>query len=360
MNKQWRRAKRKLELTRKRLEQHRVRKRHEKLKNQERRRRLRELENSNGFLKRLQVWRRARKIKKEKESLGSHERSFLRRHESKLFWSFVALLVAGLAVVLTTELRRVELKARSIEENQRVVATVNDRPIYIELLLERLFYTGAAAMLQELTEQEVIRQFAQEQGVELTAEDREKVKNTLTTDSQWQANSVRMETALLLRRLILREATEEERRDVYMRFQSDLTVYVLEMYRFDDLEEALKVKDVLPETSKQPLDQKLTIFELENSLGKLNAREISRLKPGSFSKPVYLEDGVLVVRLVKVLTEYGDVGEKIDDLIVNGKTREFVFKLMTNSKVESPLLRDDWNALKDDVPGPFATATPVD
>jgi hypothetical protein len=152
-----------------------------KLQAKEQQRIDRELSGSPSISERYERWLQERAVKRElkaeqwRQLQEQHPTlGWLKRHEAKIFWLFTIVMVGIFAGYITVEARKADALARQKAQASKVMATINGKPIYLEAVLDRAFLAHGASILQELSEQEIVRQEAERQKIELTSEDCEK------------------------------------------------------------------------------------------------------------------------------------------------------------------------------------------
>ena len=362
-----------------RRKQRRARK-YAKLQAKEAERAQREMRGGGPSLgKRYAEWQRRRALKKEQQAefwaqlqqkhpfLG-----WLKRHETKFFWLASLCVVAAVGIFITREMQNAEQKAAATAEDKRVMARVNGIPIYVDTLMNRLFFANGATVLQELTEQEVVKQKAESEGLELSLDEKNQIQKLIDNNPRWRIAAPRLERDLLLKRLILREVDEKRKKEVYKDFRDDLTTYVVASIAFESKKKAEIFLEALEEgksleqaSSELSLDAKpphrigeFTASTLNQYLGAAAEKTIRKLQPGQFSRPLYLGGNVVVFRLDGVRKEYKDVQPAIEALIVEAESQQFLYKLMGEADIESPFVNPDNALFKDDTPGPYETPSP--
>jgi hypothetical protein len=295
----------------------------------------------------------------------------LKRHETKVFWSFALLLVVGLGGVITREVRKAELAAAKKAEEKRVLARINGEPIYSETVLNRLFFAHGASMLQEISEQEIIRQAAEKADIQLASDEILQIEAELKIRGQPQVWKPRLEAQTLLRKLVLKSVTPEKRRQVYEDFRKELKTYSLLSNTFDSLENAKaflqattdgkELDEACLKFAREPRPQqfgKFTEAQLDTLLGPSLRHAITQAKAGTYCNPISRNGKIIVLRLDKVFTDMKDVEEQIDTFIVNSETPQFLFNLVTESAIESPFIDPAVSDFKSGTPGPFETPKP--
>ena len=328
---------------------------------------------------RYQEWSRRRRLAKERraEQLAQLEnekslRGFLKRHETKFFWSFALIVIVGLGAFITAEVRKSELAAAKKAKEKRTLASVNGQPIYVETVLERVFFAHGAAMLQELSEQEVVRQEAEKQGVEISGEDQARIEALLKDRPQKRIQKPRLEMSFRLRGLILKDVTEERKKEVYTDFKDDLVIYSISTNTFENQESALEylealregkdIKQVALEFSAEGVPPKrmgkFTEERLEKLFGKYVRRTVTKMKPNSYSPPFNASGEVVVLRLDEILTEYEDAKEAVETLIVEAEAPQYMFDLLAKAEIESPFIDPALSDFKEDTPSPIEMPSP--
>jgi hypothetical protein len=324
-------------------------------------------------------WKRQRQLKKEKQAAYwakvQEKHPFLgwiKKHETKFFWLATICVVAAVGLFVTREMKKAEQAAVAQTEAKRVMVRVNDKPIYIDTLLNRLFFTHGSTMLQAMTEEQAVKQAAEANGVELSGDEREKLERLVQTNPKWQDAVPRLEMSFLLKKLILKDVNEDRRKEVFRDFEEDLVTYSFSSIWFDSKKDASSFLAELAtggSLEKAAVDHsidgktpeesaRITRARFNRLFGLTAEKSIRGLKPGEFSQPLYLNGKYVVFRLDEVFTRYEDVRETIDSFIVQAETQQYMYRILSETKVESPFI-DPENALfKADTPGPFETPSP--
>lgn len=335
----------------------------------------REMSSGPSLGDRYQEWSRKRRLAKEQRAeelaLLENDKSlfgFLKRNETKFFWAFALVAIIGLGAFITTEVKKSEQAAAKKADEKRTLARVNGEPIYVETVLERLFFAHGASMLQELSEQEVIRQEAEKLGIELSPDDKADIEKQLEAlGSQKRVLKHRLEAQLLLKKLVLKSVSQERRQRVYDDFKDSLITYVFSANSFETLEKAnayvaalkngTEVKVASTEYAIEALPpQKIGAFtetDLVSKLGQMTAVAIIEKGQRSYFGPIRMDGKILVLKLEEVLTEFDDVQDAIDDMVYRADASQFMFSLIASSKIESPFIDPELSDFKDDTPGPF-------
>jgi hypothetical protein len=324
-------------------------------------------------------WKRKRELSKQQraEQMAALEddksfRGLLNRHDTKIFWSFALIVILGLGAVITREVRRSEFEAAKKAEEKRTLAKINGKPIYVDTVLDRLFFAHGAAMLQELSEQEAVRQEAEKQGIELSSDDQARIEALLKNSPQKRVQKPRLEMSFRLRKLILKDVEEERKKEVYNDFKGDVVTYVLSTNTFENEEKANKyleavkkgtdIKEVALEYSEETVPPKrlgeFTEARLEKYFGKYVRRTITQMKPKSYSAPFNANGKILVLRLDEILSEYKDVKYAVETLIAEAEAPQYMFDLVGKTEIESPFIDPILSDFKEDTPGPFETPPP--
>ncbi len=411
MNSDWWKDKRYLWLDKvERLRQRRRARKFARLASKERERNLRELEERSPSLwDRLQEWQRKKQLAREqkatlkeleeggptltdrlkelqrKQQLASEQKAnldqlnpddpLIKKHENKVFWAFALLAVLGFLAYFASVAVRHELAATQEAEDKRTLARVNGEPIYVDTVLERLFFDRGPVTLQEISRQTVVRQEAEKNKVVLSGEELEKIDRLLSFNPRRKVEEPRMRTALLLRKLILRELPKGKRQEVYQTYKADVKTYVVSAASFESLDKASRFlreisegKSIEDVASRLTLEAKmpkhfgdLTEEHLVRLFGGAVKRAVVGLEAGEYSLPVHLYGKFLVFRLDAVKTDFEEVTEAIDTIIVEAEAPAYMLRLMESATIDSPLMDPSGDAFKENADGPFATpsSTPV-
>jgi len=329
-------------------------------------------------LSRVQEWKRQRQLKREQRALAWQEMleenprlAWFKKHETKFFWLLTVVLVGAFSGYVTLEAKRVRDQAE--HQAKFPMATINGVPIYRDTVMDRALFAHGAALLQELSEQEIVRQEAEKQNIELTGDDMVMINRVLKVSPQPRVQKHRLVMSFRLRKLILKDVTEERKQEVYRDFKDDVKTYVLSSISFSGREKADAFLAALKDGTSvkaAALDYSLdavppaplgdfTSARLDRVLGRIAAKSIKGLEPGEFSAPLALKGQQIIYRLDEVQTEYEDVKQAVETLIVEAEAPQYMYRILAEAKIESPFIDPATSDFKEDTPGPLDTPSPT-
>lgn len=244
--------------------------------------------------------------------------------------------------------------------------TVNDEQISMETLKSQALLVNSNQILANLVEQKVISQEAARQQIKLTPEDQQQVKK-IKDGPNAQAAREQLETALLVRHLLLSGVKEEQIRQTYDLFKDELTQYELfvivlttrksgqELQK--SLEEGSSFDTLVTNFSIDPSRERggrvgfLTMPQIRRALGQEAADEVARLKPNQVGKVIYTPFGLTVLKLGEVKSEYKDLKPLAEGLIAESHRVDLMYRLYSKAKINSPFMQEAPNPVPEDRSG---------
>ncbi len=240
-------------------------------------------------------------------------------------------------------------------------ATVNGDAIVQEEFIAALKLAQGHKMLQKLIIQKLIFQEAKRSGVSISEEemtphlqDIQKHTNDETL-AKVLANEVR--ARLTLRRLLLKDLTEERVKELHSLFAEDLARYELYAMTTPSRTEADMVSDeikkgtafeVLAAThSKYKADRmrqghrgNLTRSQISARWGPAVLEQILSQKPGTGCVTLEAEGEILVLHVKAIQSDLNSLRSSIEDLEANSRRPELIFRLLSTANITSPYLSD--------------------
>lgn len=240
-------------------------------------------------------------------------------------------------------------------------ATVNGEPIHREDFQAALKLAQGHKILQKLILQRLITQEARNLDIvvddsEIQAHIEDIAKHTNDEDMiRVLVDEVR--SRILLRKMLLRDVTEDRLRQLYGFFKEDLAQYELYVLATKSKEEAELVRAGLQrgeafrllassygkyKTDRESggLRGSFNRAQLASSWGADVADVIVALKPANESIIAEFGGDYLVLSLGRVVSTFEELKPMLEDLEANASRPEFLFRLFAKAQVTSPYLTD--------------------
>ncbi|HEY4002597.1 MAG TPA: hypothetical protein VGO93_27235 [Candidatus Xenobia bacterium] len=235
-------------------------------------------------------------------------------------------------------------------------AVVNGELISQDELVAALNAHGGSAELQRLMEQHLILQEADKEKINLNDPASmlalEAVSKSTSDAVSYRALEEETRARLLLRKMLLKEVSDEVKDQTWKRFQADLVQY--EVYTAG----VEARRDVRSEACKVGF---LTRAGIASYWGQSVADAVVRLRPGrqATTPPLATTQGMAVFAVGRVLTSYEDLKTSVEDILVAQTEGAYMYHL-TRAAVVSYPLADALAGIRSAVPAaPAGQETPV-
>lgn len=371
----WRRKRRQLEMAWELHRQRRAVARHKRLIAAEQKRRQSEGTGPGAYLRfqaqRFAVWRARRALQRQERlhKFAANHRWFqvLQRRQTLLVGLFLLALVGAFCVALFLQSgtgKRQQARASTVRENEPIVE-VNGKTIPRAVFERTLELKHGSEILQSLTEQELVRQEAERLHIVLSTEETARIQKAIADDPLRQVHEPELRTALLLRKIALKDVTDTRRREVYQTFQADLTTYTLQAWRFQDREFALKFEQEVRKSADpkkaaarwaldgerpEPLEP-LSLPAIQAALGRAAAQAVRGLQPGQFTQPLTAGNEIRIYQVLKVASAYEEVQPALDALLGEAGAARTLDRLIEAAKITSPHLQPASSSASASKPG---------
>lgn len=245
---------------------------------------------------------------------------------------------------------------RAVDPSVTVLA-VNDTTVSQEFFNSRLRAYAGQNVLAQLVQQLLVEEAASKFGIALNASEQRDLKASIrhladNTEAREYLESERR-TQLLIRKLAMREVPESEVRRVFDLFQEELRrfeISVIVVLTESDARTVMKkleegvvsFEDLVRVYSLDPSNGGkmgfLTKATLRSKLGVRATDIILRMRPNTVAGPMYCSQGLMVVKLGRVLTTYEELRDYVVDIFVNARRAALSNELMKDAKIRSPFL----------------------
>lgn len=273
--------------------------------------------------------------------------------KSGVFLLFLGVMLGSLASIGALRysgfLRVVEPAVPALEVNGVAVSQ--------EFFNSRLRAYAGQDVLAQLVQQLLIEGAANKFGIKLDADEQRDLKASIrqvadNSDASEYLESERR-TQLLIRKLAMREVPESEVRRVFDLFQEELRRFEISVIVvltesearaiLKKLEEGVvSFEDLVRVYSLDPSNGGkmgfLTKAALRSKLGVSATNTILKMKPNTVAGPMYCSQGLMVVKLGRVLTTFEELRDYVVDIFVNARRTALSHELMQDAKIRSPFL----------------------
>lgn len=332
-----------------------VRRQKRKVKAEERRR-LRAQASSQSWTtrtsQRFSIWRRLQAERRLSRQARWRDKyswyRWMERRQGLLIGLTFMLLMGVFCIFLFKEAYAPKRKVAPGYGDESAV-TVNGRKITMARYIKSLEIAHGPAMLQELTEQEVIRQEAERLKIEIPAEERVRIQDSLTKDPQYIVKYPQIEKAMLLRKIILKETSEARKREVYELFKDDLVTYFLEQLQFDDkakaeaFREAVRQGTDVEQAAKRYTTQGsermtmdgFTLGTIRDRFGAAASEALATAKKGDLTRALTSEKGYVVYRVKDIQRTFEAAKPTVESIIVDSETAKVLYRLLSKADIDS-------------------------
>ena len=324
-------------------------------------------------LVRFRLWRlQTSKVYKKRWAKALTESKVLAFLYKRRNWLLALLFLAGVGLFsffLLRESAPQNIGQGPIDFGERVALEINGKAIPYKVYVDTLVMAHGPEVLQKLTEQEVVRQEAERLKLEITPAEVSDIALKADKDpTRRRLHDAQLRTSLLLRKIILKQTSEERLQEVYQSFKGDLTLYSLQALRFKDRPAAGRFLEAVRKGTPSDIAASkfaenkgqvmafgnMTVAQIHEQLGPGVAKEISEAQEGGLTSPVSARGSVFLFRVAKILTSYEDVKPAAVDLVVEAETTQTMYDLLSKAQIRSQFLEK--NLLKED---PQPSSTPV-
>ena len=236
------------------------------------------------------------------------------------------------------------------------VVEVNGAKLSMDDFVAQLKVTSGAEVLAQMVQQALVTQQAQKDSVKLSPQEESElskavgqIKDPLVRDSVLREQK----SQILLRKLMLKDVSERDKRDFFDLYRNELAQYELFLIVVATESDAKAAWESL-KAGSLPFDQLVRNYSLDPSnggrvgylslpairaqLGEQAAASLAASPPNSALAPMYCSQGMMIIRVGAVLKSYEQLKPTIENIFLESKRVAYRRKLMATAKISSPFL----------------------
>lgn len=263
------------------------------------------------------------------------------------FAVFIGFLIGGITGVGLSRYSRSRNSGLPV-----VAASVNDDVILTDLYHARLRQKFGAQVLTQMVEQSLIAQKALSARITLSQTEENELAGQIKkirNEFARPAYAAERRAELLSRKLILKEITQKQMREIYDEFRDEIIEY--ELFGFitatesdaasamKGLREGLSFEQVSKTWSIVHIQEAriglLTLPIIRSKMGEAAANDIETAKSGEIVGPFYCNQGLMVLKVGRINRSYPELQRHIEDILITSRQVAFARELFQGAKLKS-------------------------